>query len=145
MNPENFETLNGRDINFEVISISEENLNITPLPIQNLKLTPVLQKSCKSSTPLKSQTKSMPEQTCNNQPRASTPTPHKMTPTTQTTVSHLVPLKETFSSFNNPKHSNISKILIFSFGTSSNNDRFEKLRKSINENEKEGYIQLSYC
>ena len=83
--------------NFEVTNISEENLNITPLPNQNLNLSQVLQKSCKEypSTPLKSKIKSLLEETCNNQPKASKHTPHKLAPTAQTTVSHLVPLKET--------------------------------------------------
>ena len=106
MNPENFETnetLNEKDINFEVTNISEENLNITPLPNENLKLSPLLQKLCREypSTPLKSKLKSLPEETCNNHPRASTPIPHKTAPTSQTTVSHLVPLKETFSPCHN--------------------------------------------
>ena len=136
-----------RDINFEVTNISKENFNIKPLPNQSLNLSPVLQKSCTEypSTPLKSKTKSLPEETFNNQPKASTPTPHKMAPIGQSTVSHLVPLKETFSSCNNSKYSNISKMLIFLFGTSSNIDRFDKLRKSLKENKKEGYIQMSYC
>ena len=80
---------------------------------------------------LKSKAKSLPKQTCNNQQKAPTPTPHKMAPTAQTTVSYLVPLKETFSSCNNPKCSSISKILIFLFGTSSGIDRFDTLRKSL--------------
>ena len=139
MNPENLETnetLNERDINFEVTNISKENFNITPLPNQNLNLSPVLQKSCEEypSTPLKSKTKSLPEETCNNQPKASPPTPHKMAPTAQTTIYHLVSLKETFSSCNYPKYSNITKILIFLFGTSSGIDRYDKLRKSLKEN-----------
>ena len=131
-------TLNERDINFEITNISEENLNITPLLNQNQKLSPVLQKPCKEypSTPLKSKTKSLLDETSNNQP--TTPTPHKMGPTAQTTVSHLVPLKETFLSSNNPKYSNISKMLIFLFGTSSDIDRFDKLRKSLKENKKRG-------
>ena len=100
----------------------------------------MLQKSYEKypSTPLKNKPRSLPEETCNNQPKASAPTPHKMAPTAQTTVSHLVPLKETFSSCNNPKYSNISKMLIFLFGTSSNIDRFDKLRKSLKENKKRG-------
>ena len=146
MNPQNLEankTLNERDINFEVTNISEENLNITPLTNQNLNLSPVLQKSSINST--KSKTKSLPEETCKNQPKASPPTPHKMVPTAQITVNHLVPLKETISSCNNLKYSNISKILIFLFGTSSGINRFDKLRKPLKENKKKGYIQMSYC
>ena len=93
----------------------------------------------------KSKTKYLPEETCNNQPKGLTSTPHKMAPIGQTTVSHLVPLKKAFSSCNNPKYPNISKMLIFLFGTSNNIDRFEKLRKSLKENKKEAYIQMSYC
>ena len=134
MNPENLEineTLNERDINFEVTNISEENFNTTTLPNQNLNLSPVLQKTSTEypSTPLKRKTKSLPEETCNNQPKASTPTPHKMAPIGQPTVSHLVPLKETFSSCSNPKYSNISKLLIFLFGTFSNIVRFPRIPK----------------
>ena len=86
MNPENLETnetLNERDISFEVTNISEENFNITPLPNQDRNPSPVLQNSCKEypSTQLKSKTKSLPEETRNNQPKASRLTPHKMTPT----------------------------------------------------------------
>ena len=108
MNPENLETnetLNERDINFEVTNISKENFNITPLANQNLNLSPILQKSCTAypSTPRKSKTKFLPEETCNIQLKASTPNPHKIAITAQTTVSHLVPLKESFSSCNNPK------------------------------------------
>ena len=96
MNPENLktnETLNERDINFEVTNISKESFNITPLPNQNLNLSPILQKSCTttySSTPLKGKTKSIPDETCNNQPKASTPNPQKIPTTVQTTVIHLV-------------------------------------------------------
>ena len=61
-----------------------------------------------------------------------------MAPTAQATVSHLVPLKETFSSCNNPKYPNISKLLKFLFGTSSGIYRFDKLRKSLKENKKRG-------
>ena len=50
----------------------------------------------------------------------------------------MVPLKEIFSSCNNPEHSNISKILIFLFRTSSDIDRFDKLRKFLKENKKGG-------
>ena len=141
MNPEKLETndtLNERDINFEVTNISEENFNITSLPNQNLNLSPVLQKSCTEypSTPIKNKAKSLHEETFNIQPKASTPTPHEMAPIGQSTVSYLVPLKETFSSCNNLQYSNISKMLIFLFGTSSNIDRFDKLRKSLKENKK---------
>ena len=108
-NLETNKTLNERDINFEVTSISEENFSISPLPNQNLNLSPVLQKSSTEypSTPLKSKTKSLTEETCYNQPKASTPTPHKMAPIGQTTVSHLVPFKEPFH------HVTIRNILTF--------------------------------
>ena len=143
MNPENLETnetLNERDINFEVTNISKENFNITSVANQNQNLSPILQKSCTAypSTPLKSKTKSLPEETCNIQPKASTPNPHKMAITAQTTVTHLVPLKETFSSCNNPKFLTSSKMLIFLLGTSSNINKFDKLRKSLKENKKRG-------
>ena len=97
-NLETSETLNEKDINFEVTNLIEENFNITLLPNQNLYLSPLLQKSCKvyPSTPLNSKTKSLPEETWNNQPNASTPTPHEMTPTAKTTNNHLVALKEVF-------------------------------------------------
>ena len=83
MNPENLETnktLNERDISFEVTNISKENFNITPLANQNLNLSLILQISCTAypSTPLKSKTKSILEETCNIQPKASTPNPHKI-------------------------------------------------------------------
>ena len=130
MNPEDIETnktLNERDINFEVTNISKENFNIIPLPNLNLNVSPVLQKLCTAypSTPLKNKTKSLPEETCNNQPKASTPNPQKMATAAQTTVCHLIPLKETFSSCNNPKYSNSSKILIFLLGTFSNIDNLK--------------------
>ena len=136
MNPGNLETnetLNKKDINFEVTNLSEENLNITLVPNQNLYRSPLLQKSCKvyPLTPLKSKTKSLPEEIWNNQPKASIPTPQKMAPTAKTIVSHLVPLKQVFSSCNNPKYSNISKMLMFLFGTYSDIDSFDKLRKFL--------------
>ena len=149
MHPENLETnetLNETDINFEVTNASKENFNLTPIPNQTVNLSPVLQKSSTEypSTPLKSKTKSLPEETCKNQPIVSTPNPNKMATTAQTIVSHLVPLKENFSSCNDPKYLNSSKMLIFLLGTSSNIDKFDKLRKSLKENKKERYIQMSY-
>ena len=48
----------------------------------------------------------------------------------------MVLFKETFSSHNNPKYSNSSKILIFLLGAFSNTDKFDKLRKSLKENKK---------
>ena len=127
MHPENLETnetLNETDINFEIANTSKENFNLTPIPNQNLNLSPVLQKSPTTypSTPLKSKTKSLPEEACNKLPIASTPNANN----------------------NNPKYSNSSKMLIFLFGTSSNIDKFDKLRKFLKENKKEGYIQMSY-
>ena len=126
-------------MDFEV-NKSKENFNLTPIPNENLNLSPVLQKLSTTypSTPLKSKTKSLPEETCNKLPIASTPNPNKMATTAQTTVSHLAPLKESFSSCNNPKYSNSSKMLIFLLGTSSNSDKFDKLTKSLKENEKRG-------
>ena len=99
-----------------------------------------MQKSCTAcqSTPLKSKSKPLPEETCNNQPKASTPNPHEMATTVQTTVSHLVPVKETFSSCNNRKYLNSSKMLILLLGTPSNIDKFDKLRKSLKEIKKRG-------
>ena len=78
------EKLSERDINFDVTNISEEISNITPLPNQDLNLSSALQKICKEyqSTPLKRKSKSLPEKTCSNQPKASPPTPHKKAPTT---------------------------------------------------------------
>ena len=143
MHPENLETnetLNETDINFEVAHTSKENFSLTPIPNQNLNLSPVLQKSSTTypSTPLKSKTKSLPEEACNKLPITSTPNPNKMAATAQTTVSHLAPLTESFSSCNNRKYSNSSKMLIFLLGTSSNIDKFDKLRKSLKENKKRG-------
>ena len=96
INPDNLETnetLNERDINFEVNNISKENFNVTTLPNQDLNLGQILQKPCTAypSPPLKSKTKSLNKETCNNQPKESTPNPHQMTATAQTTVSQLVP------------------------------------------------------
>ena len=143
MHPEKLETnetLNETDITFEATNTSKENFNLTLIPNQNLNLSTVLQKLSTTypSTPLKSKTKSLPEETCNKLPIASAPNPNKMATTAQTTVSHLAPLKESFSSCNNPKYSNSSKMLILLLGTSSNIDKFDKLRKSLKENKKRG-------
>ena len=71
-NLETNETLSERDINFEVTNISKENFNITPTPNKILNLSSIIQKSCTTypSIPLKSKTKSLPEETCNSQPKA---------------------------------------------------------------------------
>ena len=135
MNPDNLETnetLNIGDINFEVTNISKENFNITPLPNQNLNLSSILQKWCTAypSTPLKGKTKSLPEETCNNHPKASTPNPHKWQQLLKLQQAIWYPQRKPFHHVTTSKYCNSSKMLIFLLETSSNIDKFDKLRKS---------------